>query len=206
MKTNPLTSKILASAFQNMIHSSEFICRVKWWLIFGHSIERWLQLEYAYFLQLVCNEVYRNKYVMACEQKHADIVLYEESSLGDERPLPKEDGIVSKIEMKFNGNWYIYPSIFSKINDDVNKVKGYKVPSIVLSFWLFAKPNIKHELNLSKYTWIEGQIKSRREKYDIERVNNELKKCSPHFKEISDYHKSETDFENLDFYLFEYRK
>lgn len=209
MQDNPLTKVLLAASFRRLICSPDFINRIKWWLTFGYSAERWLQFEYAHSLQLECDETYPNQYAVACEQhNHTDIVLCN-LPLGENRPIEEKQG-VAKLEMKVNGNWYTIGNTFTGISDDVNKVDGYNVPSVALVFWIFAEPTLDHP----NYGWINKQVNCRRKKPSKEMVFEEmqkLKNCSPRFEQIFpdpkvDYGlKRDYDFKMLDFFLYEHR-
>jgi ssDNA-binding Zn-finger/Zn-ribbon topoisomerase 1 len=205
MSNKPLTTSVLAAAFQRLTCSSDFVRRIKWWLTFAHSAERWLQFEYAHSLQLECDEKYPNQYAVACEQhKYADIVLYKHP-LGKDRPVTEQEQIVAKLEIKFSGNWYTIGNTFRDIGDDVNRVDRYEVPSVALVFWVFAEPTLDHP----KFGWINNNVNSRRTKPTKQMVCEELKTLK--FKqilpdsELDDDPKRDNDFEMLDFFLYEYR-
>ena len=209
MPDKPLTTDVLAAAFQRLTRSPDFVRRIKWWLTIGHSAERWLQFEYAHSLQIECDILYPNQYAVACEQQYADIVLFKlKHPLPDYRPIEKEL-VVAKLEVKFNGNWYTIGNTFSGISDDMNKVDGYKVPSVALAFWIFAEPTLDYPMNHSMYCWISKQVNSRRKRPTKEMVFGELENMK--FTQIFPDPKRDNNPERnagcemLDFVLYEHR-
>ncbi len=111
--------------------------RLLWWLQNGHSCERWFQFEWAYKLESVLENKYKNAYSVGCERDRIDIVIYRQP-FKPERPL-NEQTIFAGIELKWCGNWATKSSIAETQKDLENIHNGikYYTPVLALSFWLF---------------------------------------------------------------------
>lgn len=173
---DPLNREIIAETTKKFACDHELANRLLWWLRNGHSCERWFQFEWAYKLESVLENKYKNTYSVGCERDRIDIVIYRQR-FQPERPL-----IFAGIELKWCGNWAVNGrkgSIAETRKDfqNVRKDKKYNCPVLALSVWLFVTPS---ENSGPFYSWIDKQIKA--EKVDQQTLMQNLVSFEPDIK------------------------
>lgn len=141
---SPLSPESLSLALKKTLGQDRFVDKLKWWLQFAPSTERWLQFELGYQLQLVLGDAY----IVGLEQKQVDIAVYtsEGAALPVWQNLP-----IGKVELKVMGNWYTIGSTYSDLRADVEKVDRYgNTPAAALAVWFFVRPKAED----ARYNWI----------------------------------------------------
>ncbi len=121
--------------------------KMSWWLTQAHSAERWFQFELAHIMDRHLGD----KYVMRCEVKGCDIVIFD--APGPATPTGG-DTALAKLELKVRGSWYVANTdyVFGQVRKDITKVSGYDVPSMALLLWVLAYPSSD---NARSHWWIQ---------------------------------------------------
>jgi hypothetical protein len=197
---NPLDDAVLKEALEDFLRQPTTLDRIKWWLLFAHSNERWVQFEYGYHL----NERLSSQYVVGCERKYVDLAIYrrQETKLPYRRNLP-----AAKIELKVQGNWYTKEDNFKGVNYDANKIRGETdCPAMALVLWFYAVPTDANR----ECQWISQQVASDVKcglAVDAPQKMLQLlrSKCDEAFFEIANLSFADSDFAELRVSLYGFR-
>lgn len=155
MATSILNASLLIDVLDRFLNQPGCYDKLKWWLLFGPSVERWFQFEYGFRL----NEQLGSDYVVGYERSVVDLVVHHRKS--DRFPV-WDNEVVANIELKVAGNWHTDKRTFQDIIVDQRKVEKCDqlpspLPGVVLVFWFFATPNPSAKC----YGWIASQVATR---------------------------------------------
>ena len=174
---NETGNDVFCSALNDFVAQQALMDKIHWWLVRAHSVERWFQFEYAFFL----DKHLAGRFAAVCEVQRADIVLYPAHLPASHLPIWKNSP-VGKIELKVNGNWYVVGNTFAVIAADVAKVDHYNVPAAALVIWVIAVP----KNGSSIYRWIERQIANKTGTQDLATIDSNMEGCSRGFELIAE--------------------
>ena len=169
-----LTLKNLEDASKELAAVDDFGPRLKWWLLGGHSAERWIQFEWAFRLHKQIDK----QFAVLCEMDRVDIAIVDAST--EKAPLWKEDHL-ARIELKFWGNWWVNAKQGADLKIDRQKIDGYELPAVAVVLFLTVD---KDELPDS-HKWIREQIEARSGVKDIDGLLKKLE-LEPHEKYVTD--------------------
>jgi hypothetical protein len=143
---SPLSTKLLATAFQSVVTGPDFAKKIEGWLISPHAAERWLQFELAYALNSACE----GKMVVACEVKRADFAVFDQqlsSPIWNHPPL-------ALMEFKMYGNWYVQDEQRDNLLRDFDKTNELDIPGMALLTYIEVAGCAKSD----SYDWCFDQI------------------------------------------------
>jgi hypothetical protein len=144
---SPLSDEVIDSALKRFAADAVTSQRLAWWLLGGHSTERWFQFELAYQL----DRCFEGRYTTVCEVQWRDIVVFQ-------RPPTTEpiwqNAPVAAAELKWLGNWCVTDKTLAGIKADVAKIDAGNIPSISLVVCLLAEPTDTN----SDYNWLRNQV------------------------------------------------
>lgn len=153
MTTSQIVSdKILETAIRNIADTPDFPKKISWWLQQANSVERWLQFELAYQLD-VC---LRQTHFVLCEHKWKDMVVIARPPTS--QPLA-QNTVVTAMELKMFGNWHVTEHERRILNQDKEKIDGYyasekKTPGIAIVIWVIVRPKGSSE----NHQWLIEQV------------------------------------------------
>ena len=150
-----LTLKDLEEASKKLAAVADFGPRLRWWLLGGHSAERWIQFEWAFRL----HQLLESKFAVLCEIDRVDISIVDACTKPE--PLWKKDP-GAKIELKFWGNWWVKAKQRADLKTDLEKINGYEVPAVAVVLFPMVEKG-----SLPGHEWIREQIEARSGVKDI---------------------------------------
>jgi hypothetical protein len=138
------------AALNRIVHREGFPERIAWWLESPSGIERWLQFELAFELNLQ----FGREYAVICEHKtrkgvSSDIAFVDRATAS---PLIWDSMAAAIVELKFTGNWYVRG--LEPLVKDVAKVEELEIPAIALICWIIVRPDEQSKT----YRWMRDQI------------------------------------------------
>lgn len=125
MTTSILPDEILVTAFRDFTDRPGNIDRLKRWLWYPHSAEKWFEFEFLYTLDACLGAECR----VAAQKKAStgeipDLGIWHLA--GTDEPLDQaalHDLPAAVIELKMIGNWYLASPTLPKIKQDVDKIQ-----------------------------------------------------------------------------------
>ena len=142
-----ISKKNLAATAECLRRSPLFVPRLEWWLLGGHSSERWLQFEWAYWL----HQRIQPDHAALCEINRVDVSIVpvdpKLDTLWEERPE-------ARIELKWWGNRWVDEKSIAVLRADVDKVGEFRCPAAAILLFLEVDP-----LPTSRHhAWLARQI------------------------------------------------
>lgn len=177
MTTSQIVSdEILAKALRNITITPDFPKKISWWLQQANSVERWLQFELAYQLD-VC---LRQTHIVLCEHQLKDMVVIARPPTA--QPLARNN-VATAMELKMFGNWHVTEHERRILNQDKEKIDGYyasekKTPGIAIVIWVIATPKGASE----NHQWLAEQVKKNIGVANFDGIDEEMKKNHQDFK------------------------
>lgn len=184
--------------------------RIKRWLWYPHSAEKWFQFEFLYTLDR-CLEQRPGRYRVAAEKRAKnkeipDLGIYD---IGEGQRLDQvvaAEDPVAVIELKMIGNWYLARQTLPGIKGDIVKIDRWNeehVPGIALVFGTVVQPIAKENM----YQWIPDCIRAESGVSDrehlLEKIQAKVHKEVYLVREQS--YPPDDDFQVMNFCLFGYR-
>ena len=155
---NPLDRSVIEKVIQDFARDPEIVKRLAWWLKGAHNCERWFQFEWAFRLDSHLQDLFPERYLVACEKhKRIDVVVYELPLPVAKKDILEDNSPAYAVELKWFRNWWVNEGELEKLKDDVIKINTYKIPALALATWLFVAPT---EDNESFYCWISKLIRT----------------------------------------------
>ena len=197
---NPLDDAVLKGALDDFLRQPTTLDRIKWWLRFAHSNERWVQFEYGYHL----NGRVGPQYIVGCERKYVDLAIYSRQNA--KLPFSRNEP-AAKIELKVQGNWYTKEENFVGTKKDRKKIREVTdCPAMALVLWFYAVPTAANR----ECHWISEQVaKDVKCGLAVDVPQNMLQllrsECDEAFFEIADLPIDDSDFAELRVSLYGYR-
>lgn len=147
--SNALNLQDLENASKKLAALADFGPRLRWWLLGGHSAERWIQFEWAFQL----HQLLEPQFAVLCEIDRVDIAIVDASS--KTVPLWKNEQH-ARIELKFWGNWWVSAKQGADLQIDREKIDNYNMPAVAVVLFL----TVEMDELPDTHKWIREQIEA----------------------------------------------